>query len=374
MTNAAHDGQVTTPVRGRSGGTTPGRPYAQDALRPYAVLVAVGVLAVISASVLLHGLTADPAAASSWLAAAVLLALLAAWQRARVACGQARRELDEVCARVDETERLLGEDEDTLHEVRTALAGLVLSDRLLTEHEDLLDDATRERLLHLRGRDLDRIQHLLAGGLHHVAPPTDLEPDEFDGDDGFEVVDAAATAYEDVAVGPLVSDAVTAAHLRGEPVHRTTPDAPGQTVRADPLDIAEVLDILLRNAARHAPGARVEIEVHRAGSRVVLRVRDQGPGVPAGLRSTLFTRGARGPSSPGSGLGLAMARRLTDRNDGDLVLEESTSRGTVFALVLPAADADTSTITPLSTETTMPTTTTTTERLAAVLSCHAHSA
>lgn len=347
--------------------TTTGRTYAQDALRPGAVLVAVGVLAVISASVLLHGVTADPATFSSWLAAAVLLALLAAWERARVACRLARRELDEVHARVDETERLLGEDEDTLHEVRTALAGLVLSDRLLNEHEDLLDDDTRERLLHLRGRDLDRIQHLLSGGLHHVPPPA--EP-EHDADPAW--ADAVAPAYEDVPVGPLVRDAVTAAQLRGEPVRRSTPEQADEAVIADPHDIEEVLDILVRNAARHAPGAPVDIEVHRTGARVVIRVSDQGPGVPPALRSTLFTRGARGPESPGSGLGLAMARRLTDRNDGDLVLEQSTPRGTVFALVLPAAGPQTDNLTHLSTETTMPTTTT--DRLVAVPSCHAHSA
>lgn len=330
-------------------------------LCPCAVLVAVGVLAVVSATVALHGLSADPATASAWVAAAALLALLGAWERARVTCRRAQRELEEVSVRVGETERLLGEDEDTLHEARTALAGLVLSDRLLSEHDELLDDETRARLLHLRGRDLDRIQHLLSGGLRHV-PPTEVEAEETD--------EAEPSAYDDVPIGPLVADALAAAQLRGEPVHRTTPEGPGETVRADPHDVAEVLDILLRNAARHAPGARVDVEVHRAGARVVVRVADQGPGVPPGLRATLFTRGARGPSSPGSGLGLAMARRLTDRNDGDLVLEESTPRGTVFALVLPAAGPAGTTHTTTG-ETTM---TTTTERLVAVPSCHVHSA
>ena len=371
MTSAPqpHDAEQT-PARGRLEGPStaagPGRTDgAQQVLRPCAVLVAVGVLAVVSATVALHGLSADPATASAWVAAAALLALLGAWERACVACRRAQREVEEVSVRIGETERLLGEDEDTLHEARTALAGLVLSDRLLSEHEELLDEETRARLLHLRGRDLDRIQHLLSGGLRHVPPPAENEADGAD-----EPEEAGPATYEDVPIGPLVADALAAAQLRGEPVHRTTPEGPGETVRADPHDVAEVLDILLRNAARHAPGARVDVEVHRAGARVVVRVADQGPGVPPGLRATLFTRGARGPSSPGSGLGLAMARRLTDRNDGDLVLEESTPRGTVFALVLPAAGPAGTTHTTTG-ETTM---TTTTERLVAVPSCHAHSA
>lgn len=352
--------------------------------RPCIVLVPIAVLAVVCVSVLVNGVSRDAATASSWLAAGCLLALLVAWARARAACQQARRELDEVCERVDETERLLGEDEDTLHEARTALAGLVLSDRLLQEHDELLDEQTRARLLHLRERDLDRIQHLLSGGLRHVPPaePDVLDADE-EGEQPPEYGEAAGpgATYDDVPVAPLVVDALVAAQLRGEPVAEPDPDLPDTMVLAEPHDVAEILDILLRNAARHAPGARVEVTVEQGEDQVWVRVSDQGPGVAEGLRSTLFTRGARGPSSPGSGLGLAMARRLAERNGGGLELEETGPQGTTFALRLPTSDPghrtddthdahenhENATTTE---DDTMPTT----HQLVAVPPCHAHSA
>lgn len=362
-----------------AGSRTTGDLPAADLRRPCFLLVPVAVLAVVVATVLVHGLSRDAAAASSWLAAGSLLALLVAWARARAACQRTTRELDQVCARVDETERLLGEDEDTLHEVRTALAGLVLSDRLLQEHDELLDEQTRARLLHLRERDLDRIQHLLSGGLHHLSPPPeqasdDAEQPETDPGATDDVVDDAA---DEVPVTALVVDALTAAQLRGEPVEGHGPDLPDATVRAEPHDVAEILDILLRNAARHAPGARVEVDVEPAEHSVCVRVRDEGPGVPEGLRSTLFTRGARGPSSPGSGLGLAVARRLAERNDGALHLETTGPEGTTFALHLPAGgldDHDAIDHQHAHDTTTEDATMPTTDRLVAVPSCHAHSA
>lgn len=366
---------MTRAARTRTTGDLPG----SDLRRPCFLLVPIAVLAVVVATVLVHGLSRDAATASSWLAAGSLLALLVAWARARAACSRTTRELDQVCARVDETERLLGEDEDTLHEVRTALAGLVLSDRLLQEHDELLDEQTRDRLLHLRERDLDRIQHLLSGGLHHLPPAPEPaaseaeqpETDPAPTDDG---VDDAA---DEVPVTALVVDALTAAQMRGEPVEEHGPALPDATVRAEPHDVAEILDILLRNAARHAPGARVEVDVEPAEHSVCVRVSDEGPGVPEGLRSTLFTRGARGPSSPGSGLGLAVARRLAERNDGALHLETTGPEGTTFALHLPAGGLDDHDAIDHQHEhdtTTEDATMPTTDRLVAVPSCHAHSA
>ncbi len=368
--------------------TTTGEAAGDDRRRPRFWLVPLAVLTVVAATVLVHGASRDATTASSWLAAGSLIVLLVAWARARAACQRTSRELDQVCARVDETERLLGEDEDTLHEVRTALAGLVLSDRLLQEHDELLDGETRARLLHLRERELDRIQHLLSGGLHHPPPSPGPAHGESAGTGETEQSDEAAeadeaheadreVAHDDVPVTALVVDALTSAQLRGEPVEESVLGLPDATVRAEARDVAEILDILLRNAARHAPGARVEVrvEVEAAHDSVCVRVIDEGPGVPEGLRSTLFSRGARGPSSPGSGLGLAVARRLAERNHGALHLEQTGADGTTFALHLPAGphdhfdhfDHDHSTTTE---DATMPTT----DRLLAVPSCHAHSA
>lgn len=99
--------------------------------------------------------------------------------------------------------------------------------------------------------------------------------------------------------------------------------------------VEEILNILLVNAATHAPGAAVVVSGSARDGRVQLRVSDDGPGVPAHLRADVFTRGVRRRGSPGHGIGLELARRLARGQHGDLWLED-TSVGASFVLEVPA--------------------------------------
>ena len=117
-------------------------------------------------------------------------------------------------------------------------------------------------------------------------------------------------------------------------VHVTVAIDAGVAVDADPDQILQVLVNLLLNA-QHAVGASGHIAVAgaRAGTTTLLRVRDDGPGVPAELRhrlfEPLFTTKPRG-----SGLGLALCRRIVDAHGGTLVLEP-TAAGASFLVTLP---------------------------------------
>src|SRR5439155_9985424 len=74
----------------------------------------------------------------------------------------------------------------------------------------------------------------------------------------------------------------------------------------------------------------------------IVRVRDQGPGIPAADRERIFerfTRGSAGGSVPGSGIGLFLSSELAARMGGRLFLEETSSAGSVFAIELPLAGA-----------------------------------
>jgi signal transduction histidine kinase len=93
---------------------------------------------------------------------------------------------------------------------------------------------------------------------------------------------------------------------------------------------------LLENAARHAPGAAVEVTVDTTDDQVRIGVSDHGPGIPASLRQRLFERGERREESPGHGLGLHIARRLARQMGGDLWLEPG-RRGAGFVMRLPLA-------------------------------------
>ena len=87
----------------------------------------------------------------------------------------------------------------------------------------------------------------------------------------------------------------------------------------------EVLANLLLNAERHgrtSADGRVHVEVGRAGDHVVVRVIDEGPGVPEGFEHLIFEPGVRlNDEVSGSGLGLHVARRLMRQQRGDLTCE-----------------------------------------------------
>ena len=75
------------------------------------------------------------------------------------------------------------------------------------------------------------------------------------------------------------------------------------------------------------------IDAQREGAATVLRVRDDGPGIPSNLREqifeALFTTKAKG-----SGLGLALCRRIAEAHGGTVTLEPS-EQGAAFRIVVP---------------------------------------
>ncbi len=117
-------------------------------------------------------------------------------------------------------------------------------------------------------------------------------------------------------------------------------DLPGEAVpvRADPSLIHTVIANLVGNALDALAGApveapRIRVSLERSGSRVLLRVRDNGPGVPPSILSRLFDPFVTGKPS-GVGIGLALSRKIARAHGGDLVLEAQAS-GATFLLTLP---------------------------------------
>ena len=81
----------------------------------------------------------------------------------------------------------------------------------------------------------------------------------------------------------------------------------------------------------------VRVSFDRRGELDVVRIEDDGPGLPVRALSTLF-QPFSGSSRPGaSGLGLAIARELAQAHGGDLALIANGAAGAVFELVLPGA-------------------------------------
>ncbi|MGW7197433.1 sensor histidine kinase [Streptomyces chryseus] len=114
----------------------------------------------------------------------------------------------------------------------------------------------------------------------------------------------------------------------------------------DPRGLVTVVGNLVDNAldaSAGSPDAVIEVELRARGRTAVLRVADGGPGVPAEQRELIFTEGwsTKEPPAHGKrGLGLAMVRRLAERQGGSARVGEGAKGGAEFTVVLPEALTD----------------------------------
>jgi signal transduction histidine kinase len=115
----------------------------------------------------------------------------------------------------------------------------------------------------------------------------------------------------------------------------------GRTALGRPTQIAQVLHGLLANAAKYAPGSPVRVTLAHALDEIAIRVEDDGPGIDPAYWDLVFERGFRldPDGAPGSGIGLAVARRMIRSQDGDLWVEAAAGGGAAFVISIPAAPA-----------------------------------
>jgi two-component system OmpR family sensor kinase len=144
-------------------------------------------------------------------------------------------------------------------------------------------------------------------------------------------------------LGEAVGDAQAAGPAHDWEVRVT--DAATEVLGDEPR-LRQVVTNLLANARVHTPeGTHVVASLEREGDEVVLRVADDGPGIPPELVGSLFERFARGDSSRSrragsTGLGLAIVRAVVEAHHGEVDVE-SEPGSTVFTVRLPATPART---------------------------------
>ncbi|MFH9421761.1 sensor histidine kinase [Streptomyces sp. NPDC017529] len=200
---------------------------------------------------------------------------------------------------------------DASHELRSPIASLRTQLEVGIAHPELLDaEGAVEDAVRLQNLAADL---LLLARLDAGERPADSR------------IDLAALVREEVS------------QRVGDRIAVTVGELAGAEVAGSRSQVGRVLGNLLDNAQRHAEGA-VRASVVREGEWAVLRVEDDGPGVPPEERERIFERfvrldDARSRDDGGAGLGLAIARDVAERHGGTLVVRE----GSVFELRLPAA-------------------------------------
>jgi signal transduction histidine kinase len=117
----------------------------------------------------------------------------------------------------------------------------------------------------------------------------------------------------------------------------------GIALQADPMRFQQVVLNLLSNAVKFTPdGGRVDISVRREPGMVEIRVSDSGIGIASENLQRIFDEYSQvddghSRSHEGTGLGLAVSRRLTTLMSGTLTVKSTLGKGSVFSLRLPEA-------------------------------------
>ncbi|WP_420364596.1 HAMP domain-containing sensor histidine kinase [Curtobacterium sp. L3-7] len=227
---------------------------------------------------------------------------------------------------------------DASHELRTPLAALTA--RLELAHRSAGDADALARELQAAEDDAARLV-ALANTMLELSRLDEAEP-------------APPTAAADLVTELMGSiDRARAAHGAGDRDidFSVAVDAPDERYGVEPAAFARVVDNLVANAvaAGDARGVvRVQLE-QDATRRLVLRVVDDGHGIPEGFLPKAFERFARADSSrrtapsgngTGSGLGLALVRGIAERAGGTASLRNGEERGAVATVVLPRTEAD----------------------------------
>jgi signal transduction histidine kinase len=254
--------------------------------------------------------------------------LLSAFNSMTRALELGRRELLEQNERLRESEQ---HKRDLIsmvsHEIRTPLASVVGFTSLLLERQfppdeqrrylEIVDQQAR-RLASLAGDFLD-VQLLEGGGMSLDYAPFDL----------VELVSEQARLFF--------------SHAASHSLDLDVPAEPA-VVNADRDRIAQVIGNLLSNAIKYSPlGGRVRVVLTSSESGVRLSVGDEGMGIPAEDRASIFDKFFRGADTAsaigGTGLGLSVAREIVISHGGAIEVESEAGRGSTFTVTLPTVSS-----------------------------------
>ncbi|MHC4091212.1 MAG: sensor histidine kinase [Planctomycetota bacterium] len=219
------------------------------------------------------------------------------------------------------------------HEMRTPLTTFRVYTEMLVKGM-VPDEAKRHRYLDTLRVEADRLSHLVENVLAYARLERNAARARLVAVPLNEVMDRIRDRLADRA------------HQAGmELVVEADDPTLAHRARVDPTAIEQIVFNLVDNACKYAatgPDKTIHLEAGTATDRVILRVRDHGPGLSSADSRRLFRpfrKSARDAanSAPGVGLGLALSRRLARSMGGDLDVCRKATTGACFVLTLPQA-------------------------------------
>jgi signal transduction histidine kinase len=236
------------------------------------------------------------------------------------------REFNEMAARLKrQREVQLGFIAGVAHDLRNPLSALKLSAETVRPDRPLPpEEKVRERFAVI-ARQVERVGRMVEDLLDTAR----IEAGQLE------------LRLEEQDLRGVVRDTV-ALHEGVSPAHELVlqvPEVP-VPVRCDATRISQVLNNLLSNAIKYSPqGGHVRAELTATPDAAWIAVKDQGVGIPATERESIFEPFRRSSATrdtiPGVGLGLAVSRRIIEAHGGHIEVESGQGAGTTFRVRLP---------------------------------------
>lgn len=232
------------------------------------------------------------------------------------------RERAEAAARADAKVALVA---SLSHDLKSPLTALTVSAGNL-EMPGLSDEERREQLRLIQA-ELARLKRLFDSIIDMASVETHSMTAELEWVHPADIIEAAC------------HQADAALHSRKVEI---TNMVEGRVVHLDPRITSAALAHVLENAAMYSPQTSpITIEAGLSGDRLVLAVRDRGPGLRGGEADRVFDRSYRGIESASnqfsSGMGLAITRGLVALQNGHVRAENHPEGGALFTISVPAA-------------------------------------
>jgi signal transduction histidine kinase len=230
---------------------------------------------------------------------------------------------------VDELRRLSALRADFVslvsHELLSPMAAVIGSARTLQNRWRELSPEQRESFLALIADETTRLAALVGD----VLDTSRIDAGTF------------SFTFDDVDVSDIVEESVTSAMIgQDEVVVRAAVREPLPRVRGDRERLRQVFANLIDNATKYSnAGEIVDVDAEAVSGRVVVTVKDTGPGIPREDQRVIFEKFGRarsGATRPGTGLGLFIARSIVEAHGGTLDVRSVPGQGATFSVSLPA--------------------------------------
>jgi PAS domain S-box-containing protein len=156
-------------------------------------------------------------------------------------------------------------------------------------------------------------------------------------------VETRGDPFEPVDLEPLLEDVLADLQLHIDESDAAVTAGSLPTVEGDASQLRQVFQNLLDNAVEYSGDdpPRIRLEAERSGTQWVVSVEDEGIGIDPDDQNRVFEVFQRLHSHEeheGTGIGLALCRRIIERHGGDIWVESESGEGSTFYFTLPAAD------------------------------------